>query len=69
MDKITKALDVVSKTKNPLIKKAMITVLRKEFKHLQNSLDAACNHNEELENDISEANRAVKGMIQAINDA
>jgi len=48
MNKIKKALDVLSKTENPIIKADMIKVLREHFTGLENSFDASCNHNAEL---------------------
>ena len=49
MNKIKKALDVLSSdNSNHIIRRDMIKVLREQFTHIQNTLDAACNHNDEL---------------------
>jgi len=60
MNKIKKALDVLkSDCKNPLIIKDMIDVLEREFKVLEDSLDASCNHNAELSEQIESLVKAV----------
>ncbi len=54
MNKIKKALDVLSGDfDNQIIKADMIKVLREQFTILENSFDASCNHNTELQGVIN----------------
>ena len=68
MNKIKKALDVLkSDCGNKLIINSMIGVLEQEVIHLENSFDASCNHNQELQEKLKAADEVVDMILSAIH--